>query len=228
MPDFVEDIAAAGAESRWWRRLGRSFISADSYGLVLLLVVVTYAVSVSVTQAWAGSIVLTVALVTVWFTLRTAHAHPLARLLANIVLALAAIAAIVSFFVHSTGDQRGGIFVVCCLLYLIAPFSIIRHLVLRPEIDTETLSMSTAACPLRPAIFSALCLRFPSSQHPPTRPFHGGTCRRASFLVCCRQVGQCDGRAPADRTSSSACRLAVQTPSTASSRPDLTAFTNSV
>ena len=56
MPDFVEDIAAAGAESRWWRRLGRSFISADSYGLVLLLVVVTYAVSVSVTQAWAGSI----------------------------------------------------------------------------------------------------------------------------------------------------------------------------
>jgi hypothetical protein len=145
VPDIVEDLGLAGAESRWWRRLGRSFISADSYGLVLLLVVVTYGVSVSVTQAWTGSIVLTVALVTVWLTLRTAHAHPAVRLLANIVLALAAIAAIVSFFVHGTGAQRGGIFVVCCLLYLIAPFSIIRRLIFRPEIDTETLLGAVAA-----------------------------------------------------------------------------------
>ena len=103
MPDFADDNALAGAESRWWRRLGRSFVSADSYGLVLLLVVVTYMVSVSVTQAWAGSVVLTVQLATVWLTLRTSQARRLARLVADIVLCLAAVVAVVSLFVHRPG-----------------------------------------------------------------------------------------------------------------------------
>ena len=53
MPDYVDDDAAARAESRWWRRLGSSFVSADSYGLVLLLVVATYVISVSMTETLA-------------------------------------------------------------------------------------------------------------------------------------------------------------------------------
>jgi hypothetical protein len=69
----------------------------------------------------------------------------LTRLVANIVLCLAAIASVVSFFVHQPGDQRGGIFVVCCLLYLVAPFSIVRHLILRQQIDAETLIGAIAA-----------------------------------------------------------------------------------
>jgi hypothetical protein len=145
LPDFVEDDRAASAESRWWRRLGRSFVSADSYGLVLLLVVVTYVVSVSVTEARAASIVLTVQLATVWLTLRTSQARPLVRRVAGIVLCLAAVVAGLSFFVHNPGDQMGGIFAVCCLLYLIAPFSIVRHLIMRRQIDTETLLGAVAA-----------------------------------------------------------------------------------
>jgi hypothetical protein len=139
LPDVTEAGAAAGTGSHPWRRLGRSFVTADSYGLVLLLVMVTYIVSVSITETWAGSIVLTVQLATVWFTLRTSKARPAVRRVADIVLCLAAAAAVVSFFVHSTGTERGGVFVVCCLLYLIAPFSIVRHLMLRRDIDTETL-----------------------------------------------------------------------------------------
>ncbi len=145
MPDFVDDGGAASAESRWWRRLGRSFVSADSYGLVLLLVVVTYVVSVSVTEARAASIVLTVQLATVWLTLRTSQAHRMVRLVADIVLCLTAIVAGLSFFMHKPGDQLGGIFTVCCLLYLIAPFSIVRHLIMRRQIDTETLLGAVAA-----------------------------------------------------------------------------------
>jgi Ion channel len=145
LPDFVEDGSAASAESRWWRRLGRSFVSADSYGLVLLLVVVTYVVSVSVTETRAASIVLTVQLATVWLTLRTSQAHRLVRRIADIVLCLAAIVTVASFFVHNPGDQLGGIFAVCCLLYLIAPFSIVRHLIMRQQIDTETLLGAVAA-----------------------------------------------------------------------------------
>jgi hypothetical protein len=128
-----------------WRRLSRAFITEDSYGFVLLLVMVTYTVSVSVTQAWAGSIVLTVQLATVWFTLRTSQARPVVRRIADIVLCLAAVAAVLSFFVHQSGNERGGIFVVCSLLYLIAPFSIVRHLILRRDIDTETLLGAVSA-----------------------------------------------------------------------------------
>jgi ion channel len=145
LPDFADDGAVAGAESRWWRRLGRSFVSADSYGLVLLLVVVTYVVSVSVTQAWAASVVLTVQLATVWLTLRTSHARRVVRLAADAGLSLAAVVLVVSLFVHEPGDQLGGIFTVCCLLYLIAPFSIVRHLILRRQVDTETLLGAIAA-----------------------------------------------------------------------------------
>ena len=145
MPDFADDGSAASAESRWWRRLGRSFVSADSYGLVLLLVVATYVVSVSVTEARAASNVLTVQLATVWLTLRTSQAHRVVRRIADIVLCLAAIVTVASFFVHKPGDQLGGIFTVCCLLYLIAPFSIVRHLIMRRQIDTETLLGAIAA-----------------------------------------------------------------------------------
>ena len=145
MPDYVDDGAAARTESRWWRRLGSSFVSADSYGLVLLLVVATYAISVSMTEARAASIVLTVQLATVWLTLRTSQARRLVRLVADVVLCLAAVGVVVSLFAHRPGDQLGGIFTICCLLYLIAPFSIVRHLMIRREIDIETLLGAIAA-----------------------------------------------------------------------------------
>ena len=83
MPDFIDDDAngaVPGTESRWWHRLGRSFVSADSYGLVLLLVVVTYVVSASVTEQRAASVVLAVQLATVWLTLRTSQARRGVRL----------------------------------------------------------------------------------------------------------------------------------------------------
>ncbi len=141
----VTEAGAAGTGSRPWRRLMDRFVEADSYGLVLLLVMVTYTVSVSVTQTWAGSIVLTVQVATVWFTLRISRARPAVRRAADIVLCLAAATAVVSFFVHQTDVERGGVFVVCSLLYLIAPFSIVRHLMLRRDIDIETLLGAVAA-----------------------------------------------------------------------------------
>ena len=145
MPDFTDEAIAAADRPRPWHRLGRSFVSADSYGLVLLLVLVTYLVSVTVHNYVAGPVVLTVQLVTVWLTLRTSHARPAARTAANIGLAIAAVAATVSFFEHQPGDQLGGLFALCCVLYLIAPFAITRHLILRRDIDTETLLGAIAA-----------------------------------------------------------------------------------
>jgi hypothetical protein len=145
LPDFADHDGAADTESQWWRRLARSFVSTDSYGLVLLLVMVTYVVSVSVNEARAASIVLVVQLATVWITLRTSQARPVVRRIANVVLVLAAIVTVGSFFVHEKGTQLGGIFAVCCLLYLIAPFSIVRHLMIRRDIDIEALLGAVSA-----------------------------------------------------------------------------------
>jgi len=144
LPDLADDDAAASAESGAWRRLAHTFVSTDSYGLVLLLVVVTYVVSVSADEARAASIVLVVQLATVWLTLRTSGARPVVRRVADVVLCLAAVVAIGSFFVHQRGTQLGGIFVVCGLLYLIAPFSIVRDLI-RRRIDRESLLGAVAA-----------------------------------------------------------------------------------
>jgi hypothetical protein len=145
LADLTDNGPAARAEAQRWRRLARSFVSADSYGLVLLLVVVTYVVSVSVDEARADSIVLVVQLVTVWLTLRTSRARRVTRLIASIVLCFAAAATVVSFFVHQRGTALGGIFAVSCLLYLIAPFSILRHLLLRRDIDIEALLGAVSA-----------------------------------------------------------------------------------
>jgi hypothetical protein len=121
------------------RLLVGAFIGPNSYGLVLLLVVVTYIVSISVTEAEAASIVLTVQLATVWLALRTSQASKYVRGVADVVLGLAALVAVGSFFVHGPGGQLGAIFSISCLLYLIAPFAIVRHLLLRQQIDRETL-----------------------------------------------------------------------------------------
>ena len=146
MPEIAEAMGTgASAQPPGSRPFGTSFAWADSYALVLLLVVMTYVVSVSVTEARAASIVLTVQLATVWLTLRVSRARRMVRLVADIVLCLAAVVAAVSFFVHNPGDQLGGVFAVCCLLYLIAPFSIVRHLVLRRAVDRETLLGAVAA-----------------------------------------------------------------------------------
>jgi hypothetical protein len=75
------DIARPGG--RRPRRLLEAF-SPDSYGLVLLLILITYALSAIITAAWAVSLVLLVQIATVWVTLRASWAHRLARVIANV------------------------------------------------------------------------------------------------------------------------------------------------
>jgi Ion channel len=145
MSEVDEDEVEAGREGRAWRRFGQAFVSPDSYALVVLLVLVTYLVSVSVTETWAGSIVLAVQLVTVWLTLRTSRARRGLRLLATVMLVGAAVVGVGSLFSHHRGPQLGTVFLVCAMLYLIAPFAIVRHLLLRRGIDTETLLGAIAA-----------------------------------------------------------------------------------
>jgi hypothetical protein len=141
----IDEPTQPGASTGSLRPFLRAFIRPDSYGIVLLLVVATYIVSISVTQAQAASIVLTVQLATVWLALRTSQAVRLVRTIAAVVLSLTAVVAVGSFFLHRPGNQLGAIFSISCLLYLVAPFAIVRHLLLRRQIDWQSLLGAVAA-----------------------------------------------------------------------------------
>jgi hypothetical protein len=127
------------------RRLVEAFSSPDSYGLVLLLILITYALSAIITAAWAASLVLLVQIATVWVTLRASRAHRLARAIANAILVIAALAALVNLFIHQETTGMGLLAALSGLLYLVAPVSIVRHLALRRTVDLQTVLGAIAA-----------------------------------------------------------------------------------
>jgi hypothetical protein len=61
------------------RRLVEAFSSPDSYGLVLLLILIAYVLSAAITAAWVVSLVLPVQIATVWVTLRASRAARVSR-----------------------------------------------------------------------------------------------------------------------------------------------------
>jgi hypothetical protein len=130
---------------RWPRRLVEAFSSPDSYGLVLLLILLTYALSATITAAWAVSLVLVVQIATVWVTLRASQARRLARAIANAILVIAGLAALVNLFIHQETAGTGLLAVLSGLLYLVAPVSIVRHLALRRTVDLKTVLGAIAA-----------------------------------------------------------------------------------
>ena len=128
----------------WPRQLVHRFSSPDSYGLVLLLIMVTYALSAAATAPWEVSLVLFVQIATIWVTLQASQARRRLREVTTGLLVLAAALAVVNFFIAR--DSAGGLIaVVSGLLYLAAPVIIVRRLVQRRTVDTETVLGAIAA-----------------------------------------------------------------------------------
>jgi len=123
---------------RLGRRLVHAFTSADSYGFVFLLILVSYTVAISLDQSWALSLVLAVQMATVWVTLRTSHAGRLPVAVASVLLAISAIVALLHLILPDSDHVGTAAWVVASLLYFVAPLSILRHLVSRKVVDLET------------------------------------------------------------------------------------------
>jgi hypothetical protein len=120
-----------------------AFVSPNSYGMVLGLIVATYVAAVSVTGGRTSSVVVLLQVVTVWLALRTSRARRGTRLIADAVLVLAVLAALGNALI---GDEAWrGMPVTSALLYFVAPISIIRHLITRPIVDQETVLGALAA-----------------------------------------------------------------------------------
>jgi hypothetical protein len=127
------------------RRLIEAFYSPNSYGLVLLLILATYVLSVTLTRGRGVSVVVAVQIATIWVVLRASEARRRLRVFVSLLAVLSAIVAIANVFLPGQVGDNGFMAVVSALLYLGAPFSIVRHLVLRRTVDRETVLGAIAA-----------------------------------------------------------------------------------
>ncbi|HEY6568414.1 MAG TPA: ion channel [Actinomycetota bacterium] len=120
------------------KRLLLAFVSLDSFGSVMVLILATYALSVSVDAAWGQSLVLVLQIATVWLALRIAQARRNVILMASIALALAGVIAVLNVVGVGETDLAAPVFLVSALLYFIAPISILRALISKSQVDQET------------------------------------------------------------------------------------------
>ena len=145
MPEPVQQVGDRDRAAGAGRRLLRSFSSTDSYGLVLLMIVITYVLATALSQRWAASVLLTVQIATVWLALRTSRARRGVRLAANVLFVLAAVAAVANLRPRGGISLEPSMFVASGVLYLVAPFSIVRHIAFRRTVDQETMLGALAA-----------------------------------------------------------------------------------
>jgi uncharacterized membrane protein HdeD (DUF308 family) len=81
---------------------------------------------------------------TIWVTLQASQAHRRLREVTGAILVVSAVVAILNLFVAR--EHIGGVMaVVSGLLYVVAPVIIVRRLVLRQTVDTQTLLGAIAA-----------------------------------------------------------------------------------
>ena len=120
------------------RSVWRTFTSPDSYGLLLLLILVTYILICTIHAGRAFSVVLLAEMATLWLALHTSDAHRAVRALATVLLVIAATALVGN--VVRNDNQHVHVFVdgAAMLLYFLAPWVIVGHLAGRHEVDLQT------------------------------------------------------------------------------------------
>lgn len=151
-------------------RLAQAFTSPDSYGLVLVLIVTTYALAVAQgTSHVLGSVVVLVQIATVWFVLRTARARRASRAAALAVLVIAGLVAVSGGVVGGQGSELA-ILLASTTLYLIAPVVVVQHLIARSVVDREAV-LGVIAAYLLIGMFFAFAYRVLGVLEP--NPFFG-------------------------------------------------------
>jgi hypothetical protein len=159
-----------GTRHPLWRLI-RALSSPDSYATVLLLILVTYALSAALTASWAASLIVVVQIATVWVSLRAARASRPVLVIANGAFVVAAVAAAANLIFGDRIDGGSVVLWVSCLLYLAAPIAIARHLLQRHKVDSETVLGAIAAYLMTGMFFAFLYHAVGAAQTRP--PFFG-------------------------------------------------------
>src|ERR687891_2457769 len=92
----ARDSERGEREARALRRLLRCFRSTDSYGLVVLMIVVTYALAAGLSERWGATILVLVQIGTVRLALHSSRARRGLLLTANVLIVMAALGAVVN------------------------------------------------------------------------------------------------------------------------------------
>ncbi|MBG0567179.1 potassium channel family protein [Actinoplanes aureus] len=114
------------------------------YGMVLVLIVITYVLALLTEERWMVAVLLFVQTGTVWQTLRVSKARAGLRLIAGLVFLLALVAALLNLFARNV-PLIGWTFLASSALYLVAPFSIVRDLGRHRGVNQQTMLGALAA-----------------------------------------------------------------------------------
>jgi hypothetical protein len=114
------------------------------YGMVLVLIVITYVLALLTEERWMVAVLLFVQTGTVWQALRVSKARTGMRVIAALVFALALVAAALNLFARNV-PLIGLTFLASSALYLLAPFSIVRDLGRHRGVNVQTMMGALAA-----------------------------------------------------------------------------------
>ena len=142
-PGEIQDVPRK--RRRPVRSLWSTFTSPDSYGLLLLLIIVTYIVICIAPSGRSFSTVMLAAMATLWLALHTSDAHRAVRATATVLLVIAGVAVIGNLVTHDNEQVHVFVDAAALLLYFLAPWVIVRHLATRHQIDAQTLLGAVSA-----------------------------------------------------------------------------------
>ena len=135
----MEEHSTSTASQRGGQRIRGLARPADSFGLVLLLLVLDYiAVSAITGNAWGRVVIVVLLGATLLFALRTSHARRIWQILAAFYLVVSTLVTVVSIVAPSTTDFSSQTSLVGGLLLLITPVAISRRIFAQRFISTET------------------------------------------------------------------------------------------
>lgn len=135
----TEEHATGAAPHKSGHRIGGLARPADSFGLVLILLVLDYiAVSAITSNAWGRVVIVVLLGVTLLFALRTSHARRIWQILAALYLAVSTLVTVISIVAPSATDFSSQTSLVGGLLLLITPVAISRRIFAQRFVSTET------------------------------------------------------------------------------------------
>jgi hypothetical protein len=145
MAELIDRAQDHERQARSLRRLRRAFHTTGSYGLVLVMIVVTYVLAVTLSGDWGATLLLFGQMGAVWLALRTSRARRGLRVMATGLFALAGLVAVANLFLSDATSVLALVFMAASFLYFVAPFSIVRHIGYRQTVDLETMLGALAA-----------------------------------------------------------------------------------
>jgi hypothetical protein len=143
--ELIPMLTPSGGRHRPIVRLAMALSSPGSYGMVVVLIVVSYVLAVSVTSARASTLTLAVQMMAAWLAFHTSQARHSTMIVVDILVSAALVVGVANVFVVSAGEDPTGVLLAGCVAYFLSPFAIIRYVGSKPTVELESVLGAVAA-----------------------------------------------------------------------------------